>query len=266
MSSNGGTNTLYVNEVYDDRGKVLQNSWSTWVLPTDIEIVDISFRDSVLSVITSHGGSVCVFEIDLYSHIVDDSDEVFLDYRVALTSVDGSTVTLPTDYPYNPDTICVRGNGCEFELFEAQFTKDGSTLTFDENISNGSECTVYIGVKTLVRYIPTRPFRRTETGIVITSDRIRVARWHLSVVNTHELDMRIHSDFVTIDDQKFEGRVVGSLDNILGEKNSYTGDITFSYSQDAELAKPEFRTDGYLGLTIDGISWNGQYYKSSGRL
>jgi hypothetical protein len=78
--------------------------------------------------------------------------------------------------------------------------------------------------------------------------------------------MRIISDYVTLDDQNFEGRVMGSIDNIIGERTAYTGDLKFSYSQDASLAKVEFFTEGYLGLTIDGISWGGQYYKTSGRL
>ena len=98
------------------------------------------------------------------------------------------------------------------------------------------------------------------------SDRVRVARWHLNVVDTHEVTMRIDSDYVQLDDQLFQGRVVGRNGNIIGEKTAYTGDVTFSYSQDASLAKVEFRTEGYLGLTIAGISWDGQYYKTSGRM
>ena len=59
---------------------------------------------------------------------------------------------------------------------------------------------------------------------------------------------------------------MGRVSNLIGEKQAYTGDLTFSYSQDASLARTEFRTDGYLGLTIAGISWDGQYYKTSGRM
>ncbi len=78
--------------------------------------------------------------------------------------------------------------------------------------------------------------------------------------------MGILSDYVTLDDQKFTGRVMGQTNNLVGEKSAYTGDLRFSYSQDAALAKVKFTATGYLGLTIDGISWAGQYYKTSGRL
>ena len=266
MSDLGGTNTLYVFEQYDDRGKVMQNSWSTWEFPDDIEVIDLVFKESKLRVITNHGGVISEYEIDLYSRVVSDNDEVFLDYFVALQSTDGLSVDLPTNYPVHADLICVRGTDSEFELFPAKFTKAGDTITFDEPLTTGTACTVYMGVPVTARYIPTRPFRREESGIVITTDRVRVARWHLNVVDTHEVTMRIDSDYVQLDDQLFQGRVVGRNGNIIGEKTAYTGDVTFSYSQDASLAKVEFRTEGYLGLTIAGISWDGQYYKTSGRM
>ncbi len=266
MSSEGGSNKLYVYETYDDRGKVLQNSWSEWELPTGIQIIDLSFRDSILTVVTNQGGYVCLFEIDLYNRLTREDEEVFLDYRVLLDSPDGATVELPANYPFNTDSISVRGDGCEFKNFPAQYTRVGATLTFKENLSNGQPCKVYLGVPTTVRFMPTRPFKRNESGQVVTNNKIRVARWHLSVVDTHEVTMRIHSEFVNLDDQTFEGRVMGQNNNLIGEKKAYTGDLSFSYSQDASLANVEFRTDGYLEFTISSISWDGQYYKTGGRL
>ncbi len=266
MSDGGPSNVIYIYERYDERGKILQNSWSTWEFPDDIEITDLTFKSNKLTVITKHNDKVALYEIDLYSRVTRDTDEVFLDYMLTLESSDGSEVTLPSNYTFNTNTIVVRGKDCEYALFRAQYTKVGDTLVFKENISGGVPCKVYVGVPVIARYIPTRPFRRDESGIVITTDRIRVARWLLSVVDTHEVDMRIHSDYVTLDDQSFTGRVMGQTSNIIGEKVSYTGDLRFSYAQDASLARAEFRTEGYLGLTIAGISWDGQYYRTSGRL
>ena len=267
MSDLGGNNTIYVFEQYDDRGKILQNSWSTWEFPDDIEVIDLIFKDSKLRIITNHGGVISEYEIDLYSRVVAGNNEVFLDYFLELQSTNGLWVVLPTNYPAHTDLVCVRGNGAEFELFPATFSKYMNTLSFTEPLTpNGLPCKVYVGVPITARYIPTRPFRREESGIVITTDRVRVARWHLNVVDTHEVTMRIDSDYVQLDDQLFQGRVVGRNGNIIGEKTAYTGDVTFSYSQDASLAKVEFRTEGYLGLTIAGISWDGQYYKTSGRM
>lgn len=261
-------NTLYIYEQYSNAGKVEQNSWSTWKFPDDIKIVDLLFSESKLKVITKHGYELNIYSIDLYSRVTVATDEVFLDYMVTLDSTTGDSVTVPDYYFFSivEDTVVVRGAGCEFVLSKAQYTRDGEVLTFNENISNGQPCQVYVGVPIPIRYIPTRPFRRDNEGLVITSDRIRVSTWTLSVVDTHEVTMSIISDYVTLDPQKFAGRILGRVDNVIGEKTAYTGDLKFSYSQDASLAKVEFSTDSYLGFTIDGIAWAGQYYRTSGRL
>ena len=260
------SNTLYVYEQYSNAGKVEQNSWSTWEFPDDIQIVDLVFSANTLKVITKHEAALSIYSIDLYSRVTVATDEVFLDYMLTLDSSTGDTITLPFNYPYRSDTVVIRGAGCEFELFKARFTKSGNTLTFKENLSKSAPCQVYVGVPVKVKYIPTRPFRRTQEGLVIASDRIRVANWTLSVVDTHEVTTSIISDYVKLDPQEFKGRIMGQTNNLVGEKIAYTGDLKFSYSQDASLAKVEFSTDSYLGLTIDGISWAGQYYKTSGRL
>lgn len=268
MMTDADANVLYIYEQYSNAGKIEQNSWSTWEFPFDIKIVDLLFSQNKLKVITKHGYELNIHSIDLYSRVTVATDEVFLDYMVTADSATGDSVTLPDYYYFSniANTVVVRGAGCEFVLSEAKFTRDGDVLTFDENISNGQPCQVYVGVPIEVCYIPTRPFRRTQEGLVITSDRIRISNWTLSVVDTHEVTMGIISDYVTLDDQQFTGRIMQSVNNKVGEKIAYTGDLRFSYSQDANLAKVKFVSQGYLGLTIDGISWSGQYYKTSGRL
>jgi len=265
-TSDSASNVLYVYENYDDSGEVMQNSWSTWELPDDIDIIGLTFTSDTLKVFTRHDNNVSLYEVDLYSRVAETSDEVFLDYLVTLDSQYGLSVELPANYPWSDDTIVVQGEGSLFPLYKAEYTKVGNVITFDEDLTFAGSCKVHIGVPVSARYIPTRPFRRDESGLILTQDRIRVARWRLYVVDTHEITGRIISDYVELDDQTFEGRTMGQTDNLVGKKSSHTGDLLFSYSQNASQAKIEFFTDGYLGLTIGGISWNGQFYKSSGRM
>jgi len=265
-TSGSAGNVLYVYESYDDSGEVMQNSWSTWELPDSIDIIGLTFTSDTLKIFTKHLGNIAVYEVDLYSRVTTATDEVFLDYIVTLTSATGTTVTLPTGYPWTDDTIVVQGAGAEYPLFRAAFTKVGDVLTFEDDLTFAGPCEVYVGVPVTARYIPTRPFRRDKTGLILTQDRIRVARWGMYVVDTHEVTARIISEYVELDDQIFAGRILGAVTNIVGEKNAHTGDLSFSYSQDAALAKIEFFTEGYLGLTIGAIWWSGQFYKSSGRM
>jgi hypothetical protein len=267
MTDNSGTNTLFVYEQFSEQGKRIQSSWSTWKFPDDINIVDLKFVGDNLKVITRHLGRLSIYSVDLYSRVNRNTDEVFLDYLVQLNSPDGLEAELESTAPLSPDTVIVQGDGTLYPLEKIGFYNDSSReVVFDTPVSDGSPCELYMGVPVTARYIPTRPFIRDEQERVITTDRLRVARWNLYVADTHEVVARVHSDYVSIDDQIFTGRVMGQTNNLIGEKTAYTGDLLFSYSQDADLAKIEFRTEGYLGLTISGISWNGQYHKTSRRI
>ena len=78
--------------------------------------------------------------------------------------------------------------------------------------------------------------------------------------------MKITSDYYDFEDQEMNPRFLGNNNNLLGTVGVYTGDYRFSYSQNADLATATFYTDGFLGMTIAGISWQGQYRQSSRRL
>jgi hypothetical protein len=78
--------------------------------------------------------------------------------------------------------------------------------------------------------------------------------------------MKIVSDFSEWDDQEFNSRFIGGLGSLIGETPLHTGDVKFSYSQNADLAEAEFYTEGYLGLSISSISWQGKYHQSSRRM
>jgi len=185
--------------------------------------------------------------------------DVHLDDLLILDTT-GTTVTVPTGYS-TTDCIAVRGDGTDNELWQVQYTRAGDVLTFNEDIGAGK---VYVGRTFKSEYEPNRPFKYDEDGSTITSDKLRVSRWVLSLVDTHEISMlkeSKHSDDVT---SKFESRFVGQYS--LGTMNAYTGDWKFSFAEDAALATATFFTDNHLGCTISDISWEGQYYQSKQRM
>ena len=255
-------NQLYVYEQYSGRDrKRRQQSWSEWVFSGDAEIVDIEFRNDELTVISHEGTALYVKTIKMYSKATTGIDEVYMD-DLYKADTDGLTATLPDGY-VTTDIICVRGDNTDHELFKVQFTLDGNTLTFNEDIGEG---VVYVGKPYESRYAPTRPFKYEEDGTTVTTDKLRVSRFILSLVDTNEINMHIVSDYYSTDDQQFNSRYLNGLQNKLGEVPFYTGDHKFSFAQDANLADAEFYCDNWLGCTISGISWEGQYYQSKGRM
>jgi hypothetical protein len=263
-TTDSANNIVFIYEQFTDGGKKLQRAWSTWELPTGNDILHIAFRRDKLTLVVRVGTKVLLKTIDMYSRVGINTSEVYLDDLVTLPS-NGTSVTLPNQYVVTNDTVVIGGDGAKYPLFKINYTQDGLVLTFDKSISAGTS-TVYVGQPYRSAYQPTRPFREDEKGVAITSDRIRVNRYVLDVVETERITMTTHAKYSTPSDQTKSHRVLNTLTNNVGSIDMYTGTFQFSYGQNAEYADVEFWTEGWLGMTIAGISWKGQYHRSSGRL
>ncbi|MEH6358737.1 MAG: hypothetical protein V7745_07085 [Pseudomonadales bacterium] len=266
MTTTGGaSNELFIYDYYTEGGENRQRSWSLWALPDNEAIVALKFRGDRLTILTQGevGGVLTLFSksIQMYSPVGVNTHEVYLDNLLVLPT-DGLTATLPTEYA-TPNMIVVLGEGTVYPLEQVDYTLDGSTVTFSEDIGAGS---VYVGSQYSSKYQPTRPYVKDNKGVAVTSDRLRIGKFILNVVDTESIKMHIDSPYYDMLDQELSPRILGGLTNRLGVIDMYTGDYKFSYSQDADLATATFYTDGYLGMTVSGISWEGQYNRTSGRL
>ena len=264
-SSDAPTNHIFIYEEFREAKQVLQKSWSTWTLPEGNEIIGMSFRRDILAVTVRVSGNILIKSFAMYSRIAVETEEVLLNDFLTLNSAYGLDVTVPEHYPVD-DIIVVGGAGTTYPLFKIPYTRAGNILTFDETVSNHLPCKVYVGATYYSGYSPTRPFRVDGQGIAVTTDRLRINRYRLNVVDTEKLTMRTHTEYAQVPDQKVSHRVVNRQSNRVGEINLFSGDVQFSYSQNAAYADVEFFTEGWLGLTITSISWLGQYFQSSSRM
>lgn len=259
-TSEAADNQLFMYEQYTNtKGEKAQRSWSEWLISGNSKILDLEFRNDRLTILVVENNNVVLKEIDMYARVSTTTKEVHLDDLLKVQT-DGLTATLPDDYDAE-GIVVIRGDGTLYELHKIDHTIQGSTITFVEDIQAGY---VYIGKQFSSNYVPTRPFKYDEHGIAATTDKIRISKFVLSIVDTNEVKMKILSDYYNTDDQVFNSRYVGALNNKVGELPFHTGDVQFSFAQDANLAEAEFYCDNWLGCTIAGISWKGQYHKSTG--
>lgn len=259
-TDNSAGNVLFIYEQYTDKtSKRTQQSWSEWEFADDETIVDIKFRRNELIILTAKGTDLIVKAVPMYTRVTSSPLDVFLDDMLVLATT-GTTVTVPSGYS-TTDCIAVRGEGTQNELWKVGFTRAGDILTFEEDIGAGS---VYVGRTFTSSFEPTRPFVYDEDGTTITTDKVRVSRWIMSLVETHELSMTKTSDFSDDVTTKFESRFIGSYP--LGTIKAFTGDQKFSFAEEADHATALFFTDNYLGCTISDVSWEGQYFKTKQRM
>lgn len=265
-TSEGGHNCMFIFEQYSEFGEHRQRSWSKWVFPEDTRVLGLTFENSIIRILVREGSNVVMKEIELYAKVTSEENEVFLDNRLQFDAF--NFFELPEGYPIDDDYVLIGADDSFYPLTEVPYTFAGgsdTTILFDRNGPNATS-RFYLGKRYSSRYRPTRPFRYTENGIAITTDRVRVNRVVANVVNTNNLMFKIDSPYNDYIDQSFDARIVGDLDNILGTIPFYTGDVEFSYGQNAEEAEYEFYTNGYFNLTISGISWSGQYHEAGNRM
>lgn len=263
-----GLNKVFVYEQYSEFGEHRQRSWSVWEFHTNSNILGITFNESIIRMLVREGTNLVMKEIELYAKVTSDENEVFLDDRIEFNAL--TFATLPRGYVVTDNHKLICADRSNFPLTEVPFTTEldnnGDTVILFERQTSSSDCLFYLGIPYSSRYRPTRPYRYTENGIAITTDRVRVNRFTVNVANTNTLKFKIISPYVEYDDQEFNARIVGNLNNLLDVIPFHTGDIQFSYGQNADDAECELYTDNHLNLTISGLAWSGQYHETSQRM
>lgn len=265
-TTDSNSTDIFIYEQYTtSSGKRKQSAWSGWTIEGVNEILAIEFKDDKLSIVVSEGGYVVLKEIDMYSKVTSGVNNVYLDDLLQLTVNENNQVDLPDGYTTN-DLVVVLGENTQYPFDEVKFSREDTTITIEDDDLSMFNKTVYVGKTYVSSYIPTRPFKYDEDGTTITTDRIRVGRYIVDLVDTNEIKMEIVSDYYSTDDQVFNSRYVGELNNLVGKLSFHTGDVKLSFAQDARLAKARFYCDNHLGCNIIGLSWEGQYHQSKGRM
>lgn len=264
---NSGADIFVYEQYTSSTGKRMQSSWSKWNIENvNVEgIRALEFNDTKLSLIVEELDAILLKEIDVYSKVNTNETEIYLDDLLTVQAEANNIVRVPENYKKTGLTI-VLGDNTPYPLETVNYTDVGEfELQIDSEL-NLENKTIHIGRKFVSTYTPTRPFKYDENGKTITTDRLRVSRYIIDVVETNELKMKINSEYYSTDDQVFNSRYVGQLNNLVGKLSFHTGDIKMSFAQDARYATATFYCDNHLSCNIIGLSWEGQYFQSKGRM
>lgn len=258
---------MYPREQTDNRSSAVQKSWSTWQFPTDTVIHDFKFRDGAFEMYDRASGVLTQKKLQLYSrlgYVGSEVVDIFLDDYLTATAVNGTTITLPVGYPTTELSV-ISSTGAKYPLHDYKYTIVGDTITLAEPMA-ATSCEVVVGRRMVSIYEPTRPYRRNDDGSVITSDRLRINRYVLELVDTYRLKLHITSPYYTETETEFNSRQVGGVTSALGEVRPYSGTIQFPFGHEAGQAKAVLYHDDFLNCSVATIGWVGQYYQTSRRI
>lgn len=113
----------------------------------------------------------------------------------------------------------------------------------------------------------TPPYLRDQNDRAIVSGQLTVTQYNISLTDTGGLDAYVaRNSAAAIAVKKYNGRVLGKSNNLVGYQPVSTGVLTVPIGANNVRHTATFQSRTWLPMTISGIEWAGQYFNNSKRV
>jgi hypothetical protein len=253
--------------IWADNEKV-QAAWHVWI--SKHPIVYSMFDDDRVYFVQKVGNVYYLLRQPLDVQVSDGVPyPVHLDQRFDVFGVNTAFI-LPYDYLKDDELVCVQGADCPnpgllapIESITYDVENVGWRVTLKKSMEGGN---IVVGTKYMSKYRPTNPFVKDADGVVVGTGNLRVRNWILSLFETGEITGKTISKYGDGSEVRFNGRIVGDIDNVVGEQPLSSEEFIMPFRQDTDEAEVEFYTDSHMPLTLLDIEWQGQYSKRGRRI
>lgn len=267
QTDQSGTDLYVYQYIWADNEKV-QSSWSKWLLAHNI--VHSFFDEELVYMIQQIGTEFYLLRMSLD---VQDSTGIdypaFLDQRFDVFDA-YEAFTLPYDYMHLDDLVVVQCTNCPNPGLTVPIKSivwSGSlkayVVTLKKNMLGGD---LLVGTRFKSRYVPTMPVVKDQDGVAIATGKLRLRALLASLNKTGHIAGQVKSRYGDGPVVQYNGRTVGSVDNIVGVQTLSNSTFTMPFRQNAQLAEVEFFTESHLPMTMLDIEWVGQYSKRGRRI
>ena len=258
----GIRNTVYIYQyIWSDTEKV-QSAWSKWEFGFDIAYIFMD-KDHIYLVGSESSG------FNLYFLTLDVADRENVGYPIYLEGrfdVENmyNGFELPHSSYIDKQLVLIQGQGCPYPGMRLEIERQEGNLIYTKKNMNGGN--IIVGYPFKSKYIPTPPLIKDEDGIVISTGRLKLKHYLLSVEDTGFIEAGVQSKYYTAPNLLFEGRVLNDINNVLGQTALYSGTLHIPFREQADLADLVLETTSHLPMTILDIEWTGQYMKRGKRI
>lgn len=254
--------------IWADTEKI-QSSWSRWKLPD--EVVHYFFDDELVYFVMTYPGSPRRYYMSKMSLDIVPEDEldfaVHLDSRFRDTGVE-KVVQIPDDHLAGYDLTVVQGPGCPYPGMKSpvqSITYNGSNWEINLKYDmEGGE--VHCGIPYKSMYEPTMPLVKDQDNVVIATAKLVVKKFIVSLENTGHIIGKMISKYGDGEEVKFEGRVIGSPNNLIGQPALSSEYFEMPFREQTDKGSVQFYTERYMPMTLLDIEWVGQYTKRGRRI
>ena len=253
--------------IWDDLKKI-QSAWSQWKFPH--EVVYSFFDEELVYLILRFEGTYFMYRMSLDVYETDSVPyAIYLDSRFDVPNCFTSFI-LPAARLRLNELVAVQGEGCPYPGLTnpiESITSNGSAwvVTLKYNMNGGN---VIMGVRYNEgsRYRPTMPMVKDADGVVVGTGKLRVKGFICSMENTGDVNGIVLSPFGDSDVVEYQARIVGDLDNVIGEVALSDEDFYLPFREKTDAAEIELFTLSHLPMNILDIEYVGQYTKRGRRI
>lgn len=240
----------------------IQSAWSKLIF--NIPVVWSFFSGEVVYIIYRTGDTYYLarMSLDVQASIGIDY-HVHTDMQFDVPNVNTQFI-LPYAFLANQDLILVQGAGCPNPGLVVPIESIvGNVVTMKYDMLGGD---VIAGVRTKARFVPTNPMVKDQDGVKIGTGDLTINQWLITVQDTGFITGKALTKWGDGEPVDFNARIVGDIDNVVGEQPliDYTWHMPFGYN--ADLAEIELSNDTHLPTNILDIEWEGQYNKRGKRI
>lgn len=128
------------------------------------------------------------------------------------------------------------------------------------------EDALHVGVVSEGWVTPTNPFPRDQNGKAVLDGRMSLNRVTVDVKNTAGMIGEVSTKAGTVKTTDFEGRILGSSDNIIAQQPRFEGKLSIGVGKEITECSFTLRTKDWLPMTVTGLAWVGQTFNNVRRV
>ncbi|KRR22161.1 hypothetical protein [Bradyrhizobium retamae] len=267
VHTNNTQTDVYIYQYIWADDKKIQSALHTWKF--EHEIVYSFFDEDVVYFVQRIGTDHYLLRMPFD---VEDSSEVgypvFLDQRFDVLDCYHSFV-LPFAYLADEELVCVQSDNCPTPGLIVSIDSivdvpgTGKVVTLKKSMLGGD---LIVGTRFMSRYIPTMPSVKDENGVVIGSAKVRAKSFSVVLDETGEIIGRVRSKYGDGPEVRFNARIVGSVDNLVGVQSLSSETFTLPFRYNVNDAEIELYSNSHLPMRIADIEYVGQYNKRGRRI
>jgi hypothetical protein len=261
--SDDSPNSLYIYQYIWDGEQRLQSAWSEWTFHN--QPVNFFFDEANISMLFADpvAGSYSVCQIDMTD--VPETGlpyNVYLDHKRTATPNASRQFAITDNVPMLEHLVVVQGANADYPGLTAQVESIvGNVVTLVEN-PNGS---VIYGVKYRSTYEPALPIMKDQNNVVIGTNRLIVNSFNIAYHDSGFFAVRVIDKWNGTSEQIFTSRIVGDVDNVVGEQPIISGVFMSGIGKDRDLCSVKITSDSHLPMKLSTIEWTGQFTKKGRR-